>query len=289
MIEWKEQPEVAFQGEPGAYSEAAVYRIFGPTAKPKPCKRFSEVFKEVWTDMSTYGVVPIENSIEGSVSQVYDLFLQYDLRVSSEMALKISHCLIVNPDTTLDSVKAVYSHPQALGQCRDYLERLGVDLVSTYDTAGSVKMIKEQRLTDAAAIAGERAADIHGMTILAKDIADTQNNFTRFFVLSKDEAPPTGRDKTSIIFSTKHVPGALYEALGELATRGINMTKIESRPTRQNLWEYNFYLDFDGHVDEEICASAVEGLKARSLFVKVLGSYPKGIQNEDVIGPTQVR
>ncbi|MBY8997314.1 MAG: prephenate dehydratase [Candidatus Thorarchaeota archaeon] len=278
MTEWDLHAEVSFQGELGAYSEAAVHRIFGPTAKPKPCKNFSDVFRDVWTYTTKYGVVPIENSIEGSVSPVYDLFLQYDLKVCGELPLKISHCLIANPETDLEAVKVVYSHPQALGQCRNYLEGLGIDLVSTYDTAGSVKMIKEQGLTNAAAIAGERAAQIYGMKILAKDIADTQNNYTRFFVLSKGELPPTGNDKTSIIFSTKHVPGALYEALGELATRGVNMTKIESRPTKQNLWEYNFYLDFDGHMNEQICTDALDALRTRSLFVKVLGSYPRGIE-----------
>jgi len=278
MIEWDQHAEVAFQGETGAYSETAVYRIFGPTAKPKPNKHFSDVFRDVWTDVTKYGVVPIENSIEGSVSQVYDLFLQYDLRVCGEIALRISHCLIANPETDLGEVKVVYSHPQALGQCRNYLERLGIEMVSTYDTAGSVKMIMEQRLTNAAAIAGERAAEIYGMKILAQDIADTRNNYTRFFVLSKDELPPTGNDKTSIIFSTKHVPRALYDSLGELANRGINLTKIESRPTKQNLWEYNFYLDFDGHMNEQTCAEALEGLKDRSVFVKVLGSYPRGIE-----------
>ena len=278
MTEWDQHAEVSFQGEPGAYSETAVHRIFGPTAKPKPCKSFSDVFRDVWTDTTKYGVVPIENSIEGSVSPVYDLFLQYDLKVCGELALRISHCLIANPETDLEEVKVVYSHPQALGQCRNYLEELGIDLVSTYDTAGSVKMIKEQGLTNAAAIAGEQAAQIYEMKILAEDIADTQNNYTRFFVLSKDELPPTGNDKTSIIFSTKHVPGALYEALGELATRDVNMTKIESRPTKQNLWEYNFYLDFDGHMNEKICADALDALRTRSLFVKVLGSYPRGIE-----------
>jgi chorismate mutase/prephenate dehydratase len=277
MTKWEQHAEVAYQGEPGAYSEAAVHRIFGPTARPKPCKSFSDVFKEVWTETTKYGVVPIENSIEGSVRPVYDLFLKYDLKVCGELALRIAHYLIANPETELDTVNVVYSHPQALGQCRSYLEGLGVDLVSTYDTAGSVKMIKEQKLTSAAAIAGERAAEIYKMKILAEDIADTKNNYTRFFVLSKDEVPPSGNDKTSIIFSTKHVPGALYDALGELATRGINMTKVESRPTKEKLWEYNFYLDFEGHANDPICGEALEGLKTRSLFVKILGSYPKEI------------
>ncbi|MFW9788589.1 MAG: prephenate dehydratase [Candidatus Thorarchaeota archaeon] len=278
MKTWEQNAEVAFQGEQGAYSEAAVFKIFGSTARPKPCKRFLDVFEEVWNGTTKYGVIPIENSIEGSVRPVYDLFLQYELKVCGELDLRISHCLIANPGTHLESVNVVYSHPQALGQCRNYLDRLGVELISTYDTAGSVKMIKELGLTDAASIAGERAAEIYEMKILAKDIADTKTNFTRFFILAKEEVPPSGSDKTSIIFSTKHVPGALYSALGELATRGINMTKIESRPTKQNLWEYNFYMDFEGHSSDPLCAEALEGLRNNSLFVKVLGSYPKAIE-----------
>ncbi|MHA1961243.1 MAG: prephenate dehydratase [Candidatus Thorarchaeota archaeon] len=270
---------VPFQGEPGAYSESAVYAFFGPTARPKPCKRFSDVFHEVSTNVSDYGVVPIENSIEGSVTQVFDLFLQHDLSVIGELALKIDHCLIVLPQTKPESVTIVYSHPQALAQCRTFLERSGYEMAPTYDTAGSVKMVKEKRLTGAAAIAGERAAELYGMKVLTKEIADIQNNYTRFFVLSRAESPPSGNDKTSVIFSTKHTPGALYDVLGELATRGINMTKIESRPTRQNPWEYYFYLDFVGHKEDKKCKAALEGMRKRSVFVKVLGSYPRALEN----------
>lgn len=266
---------VAFQGEHGAYSELAVYSFFGAVAQPKPCKDFSDVFKKVDEEETEYGVVPIENSIEGSVNQVYDLFLQYDLKVCGEMVLKIVHCLIANPETQLNSVKVIYSHPQALAQCRNFLEGLGCELISTYDTAGSVKMIKERMMIEAAAIAGERAAEIYRMKILMRDIADNPNNYTRFFVLSKTEPPPSGNDKTSIIFSTKHIPGALHKVLGDFAVRGINLTKIESRPTKQTPWEYNFYLDFEGHRNEKKCAEALEGLRTKSVFVKILGSYPK--------------
>lgn len=271
----KKRVTVVFQGEHGAYSESAVYDFFGPTAQPKPCKNFSDVFRSVDDRETEYGVVPIENSIEGSVNQVYDLFLQYDLKVRGEIVLKIVHCLIANPETQLNSVKVIYSHPQALAQCRNFLESLGCELISTYDTAGSVKMIKEKGMIDAAAIAGERAAEIYRMKILAKEIADNLNNYTRFFVLSRTEPPPSGNDKTSIIFSTRHVPGALYKALGEFAVRGINLTKIESRPTKQRPWEYNFYLDFEGHRSEEGCAEALKELRTKSVFVKILGSYPK--------------
>jgi chorismate mutase/prephenate dehydratase len=267
--------KVAFQGERGAYSESAVHQFFGPEVQPEPCKQFTDVFKCVNTGKTEYGMVPIENSIEGSVNQVYDLFLLYDLKVKGELALKIDHCLIANQKTQLNSIKMIYSHPQALAQCRNYLERLGCEFRSTYDTAGSVKMIREKRMIDAAAVASARAAEIYEMRILAKDIADTPNNYTRFFALSKTEAPPSGADKTSVIFSTKHRPGALYKALGELASRGINLTKIESRPTKQRPWEYNFYLDFEAHQREKRCEEALEGLRANSVFVKVLGSYPK--------------
>jgi len=266
---------VAFQGESGAYSESAVYEFFGSSAQPVPCKWFTDVFRSVDADETDFGVVPIENSTEGSVTQVYDLFLEYDLRVCGEVVLKIVHSLIANPGVGLGSIKVIYSHPQALGQCRAFLERLGRELISTYDTAGSVKMIKEKKMIDAAAVASERAAEIYEMKILAKDIGDNPNNYTRFFVLAHGDASPSGNDKTSIIFSTRHVPGALYKALGEFATRGINLTKIESRPTKQTPWEYNFYLDFEGHRTEAKCVQALKGLEASSTFIKILGSYPK--------------
>ncbi|HIE18837.1 TPA: prephenate dehydratase [Candidatus Bathyarchaeota archaeon] len=275
MVETERKIKVAYQGEPGAYSESAVYSYFGSSAQPLPCRTFSDVFRSVEMDKTAFGIVPIENSIEGSVNAVYDLFLKYDPKVCGEIILKITHCLIANPGTKLSDIKVIYSHPQALGQCRIYLESLNCELISTYDTAGSVKMIKEQGLTDAGAIAGERAAKIYSMKILARDIADNPNNYTRFFVLSKNDAPPSGNDKTSVIFSTKHIPGALYQALGEFAKRKINLTKIESRPTKRRPWEYNFYLDFEGHRSEQRCVEALEGLRSKAVFVKILGSYPK--------------
>jgi chorismate mutase/prephenate dehydratase len=267
--------KVAYQGEPGAYSESALFAYFGPSAQPVPCRNFSDVFRSVESGETDYGIVPIENSIEGSVNPVYDLFLKYDPKVCGEIILKITHCLIANPGTRLEDIKVIYSHPQALAQCRAFLESLKCELISTYDTAGSVKMIKEQGLLSSGAIAGERAAEIYGMSILARDIADNPNNYTRFFILSRNDAPPSGNDKTSVIFSTRHVPGALYQALGEFAKRNINLTKIESRPTKRRPWEYNFYLDFEGHRSEKKCAEALEGLRRKAVFVKILGSYPK--------------
>jgi chorismate mutase/prephenate dehydratase len=267
--------KVAFQGEIGAYSESAVYSYFNSSVQVKPCRNLSDVFESVEKEETLHGMVPIENSIEGSVNQAYDLFSTHDLKVCGETILKIVHCLITNPKTSLNSIKMVYSHPQALAQCRSFLESLGCDLIPIYDTAGSVKMMKEKKLMEAGAVASERAAKIYGMKVLVKGIADNPNNYTRFFVISKNDSPPSGKDKTSIIFSLKHRPGALYHALEEFAVRNINLTKIESRPTKQEPWEYNFYLDFEGHRNEERCQEALKALEKMSAFLKVLGSYPR--------------
>ena len=267
--------KVAFQGERGAYSESAVYQYLGVEMHVKPCKEFQDVFENVKSQKTELGVVPVENSLEGSVAQNYDLFLKYDLKVCGEVVVKIEHCLIANPGVVLADVKAVYSHPQALAQCRHFLEEFGRELIPTYDTAGSVKMLKEKRLNNAAAVASERAARLYDMQILAKDIADNPENYTRFFFLSMEDSKAMGKDKTSIIFSAAHAPGALYHALGEFAKRDINLTKIESRPTKQTPWEYNFYLDFEGHRTEARCAEALKALEKYATFIKILGSYPK--------------
>ena len=266
---------VAFQGERGAYSESAVYTFFGATADVEPCRNLTEVFESVNKQEAQFGVVPIENSLEGSINQTYDLFLTHNLKVRGEIIIRISHCLIANPNTSSEVVKTVYSHPQALAQCRSFLERLGCELIPTYDTAGSAKMLTAKGLIDAAAVASERAAELYGMKILAREIEDTPANYTRFFVISKNDSPLTGRDKTSIIFAAAHTPGSLYRALGEFAERHINLTKIESRPTRQKPWEYNFYLDFEGHRTEENCAAALKALEKSVVFLKILGSYPR--------------
>ena len=266
---------VAFQGEIGAYSEEAAFQFFGAAILLKPCESLEDVFRAVERDEVQFGVVPAENSLEGSISRVYDLLLDSSLKVCGEIELRVVHCLIGLPAARLDSIKKVYSHPQALGQCKTFLRHLGCELVSTYDTAGSVKMIKEMGAPDKGAVASARAAEIYGMKVLAREIEDNPNNFTRFFILAKHDSPPSGNDKTSIVFSVKHKPGALYQSLEELASRKINLTKIESRPTRQKPWEYNFYLDFEGHREDKLFQEALESLENTSLFVKVLGSYPK--------------
>lgn len=267
--------EVAFQGEVGAYSEEAALRFFGPSTQAKPFENLDGVFKVVHEGEMPFGIVPVENSLEGSISKVYDLLLESDVRVCGEIELRVSHCLIANPGSRLDLIKKVYSHPQALAQCQRFLKQLGCELIPTYDTAGSVKMIKERGITDGGAVASARAAEIYEMEIIAREIEDNLKNFTRFFVLAKQDSPPTGNDKTSVVFAVKHKPGALYKALKEFATRNINLTKIESRPTKQKPWEYNFYLDFEGHQEDQRFQEALQKLDRVSLFVKVLGSYPK--------------
>jgi chorismate mutase/prephenate dehydratase len=267
--------EVAFQGEAGAYSEEAAISFFGPAVVTSPCETLDDVFKDVQEGNLPYGIVPVENSQEGSISRSYDLLLDSDVTVCGETLLRVSHCLIANKGAGLDSIKKIYSHPQALAQCQGFLRRLGCELIPTYDTAGSVKMIKEKSILDGAAVASARSAQIYGMKIIAREIEDNPRNTTRFFIISKQDAAPTGNDKTSIVFLLRHRPGTLHDSLKVFADRNINLTKIESRPTRQKPWEYNFYLDFEGHRQDKIVLEALEELERTCLFLKVLGSYPK--------------
>jgi len=266
----------AFQGEHGAYSEEAAFTHFGTSAKTKPCKTLRQVFSWVEDRTTEFGVVPAENSIEGSVTQTYDLLLESSLRICGEVKLRIIHCLLSLPETDMADIRVVYSHPQALAQCAGFLAGLHVETEPTYDTAGSAKMIRERQIRDAGAIASERAAQIYDLRILRTHIEDVAENFTRFFIVGWDDLPPTGKDRTSIVFGTRHVPGSLYTALGELALRKINLTKIESRPTRRTPWEYHFFVDFEGHRLDTACAEALEALRTSTTFLKILGSYPRG-------------
>jgi chorismate mutase/prephenate dehydratase len=275
-----EGSSVAYLGEPGTFSEEAAFRFFGPATKGTGCDSFEAIFRLVERGEARYGVVPIDNSLEGSIVQVYDLLLSSPLKVCGETMLRVSQNLIANPATELGQIKRVYSHPQALGQSRAFLKHLGAELIATSITAGSVKMLKETQVMDAAAVASFRAAQYYGMKILAAEIEDNANNFTRFFVLGHEDALPSGDDKTSVVFSVKHRPGSLSDSLREFAMRDINLTKIESRPTRKMAWEYNFYLDFEGHRDDKKCQEALAALEEKSIFVKVLGSYPKAKEKE---------
>jgi len=266
---------VAFQGEHGAYSEEAVYAFFGESTRTQPCATLKEAFQVAEKESVSFGVVPAENSLEGTINQTYDLLLQSPLRISGEVKIRISHCLLGFPGTKLRDITKVYSHPQALAQCRGFLDALQVSVESAYDTAGSAKMIRDRGLRSAAAIASERAAELYGLDILRRDIEDDSENYTRFFVVGKNDATPTGKDKTSIVFGTKHEPGSLHRALNELAIRGINLTKVESRPIRGTPWEYHFFVDFEGHRNDRPCSDALQALANSTTFVKILGSYPQ--------------
>lgn len=266
---------VAYQGEPGAYTEEAAFHFFGKSTKGVPYESLDEVFEAVEVGEAPFAMVPVENSLEGSITRAYDLLPDSSLVVCGETELRISHCLIAIEGAGLDTIKMVYSHPQALGQCRNFLNHLKCELIPASDTAGSVKMIKEQGRLDSAAVASAKAAEIYNMKIIAREIEDNPHNFTRFFILSKEDSPPTGNDKTSIVFSLKHKPGALYDCLREFASREINLTKLESRPTRHQPWEYNFYMDFSGHREEKGISEALKSLEEHAVYVKILGSYPK--------------
>ena len=195
-----QETSVAFQGELGAYSEEAAINFFGSDIRLRPYETLEGVFRAVERDEAQFAIVPVENSIEGSISKTYDLLLDSPLKVCGETELRVSHCLISNYGVSLDSIKKIYSHPQALGQCQAFIKHLKCELVPGYDTAGSVKLIKEKKIMDGAAIAGNRAAVIYNMNIINSGIEDNPNNFTRFFVLAKEDAPPSGNDKTSLVF-----------------------------------------------------------------------------------------
>lgn len=267
--------KVAFQGERGAFSEEAAFSFFGNKIETVGYKSFSDVFGAVEKGKVDFGIVPIENTLEGTVGQNYDLLLKSRVKIFGEKILRIQHCLVAPKGTKLSSIKKVYSHPQALGQCREFLEKKKLEAVAAYDTAGSVKLIAEGKLEkNAAAIASERAARVYQMKILKKGIETNKKNFTRFFIISKKEAKEAKENKTSIVFSTLHVPGALFKALAPFAKRNINLTKIESRPIVGRPWEYNFYLDFEGHKSDKNVKEALKELKKYTTFLKVLGSYP---------------
>ena len=270
----KNIPVVGFQGEIGAYSEKAI-NLYFLKASSKAYKTFSDLFDALESEQVELAILPIENSIEGSVTESYELLLKSKVTVVGEINVKIEHCLISHHDTSKDDIDVIYSHTQALGQCKAYLKNSGCDAVTTYDTAGSVKMIKEKNMKRAAAIASKDAAKLYDMSVIEENIQDHEDNFTRFFCLSKIPTKSTGNDKTSIVFSAGDVAGSLYKALKEFADGDINLTKLESRLTRKKAWEYNFYLDFEGHIDDENCKKAIQELVNLGSSVKILGSYPR--------------
>ena len=264
--------EVSFQGERGAYSEAAAKLFFSKDIKTIPLATFAEVLENTSADKTEYAILPVENSLEGSVGESYDLLYSTSLNATGEIYHKIEHCLI--GIGKLEKIDTVYSHPQALGQCRKFIEKYNMKTIPTYDTAGSVKIIKELDRENCACIASKEASINHNMPIITENIANNTNNHTRFLILSKKECLETGNDKTSIIFSIKHEPGSLYKIIENFHKNNVNLTKIESRPTKSNTWEYNFYVDFEGHKKNNQISEMLSKIKQETVFLKVLGSYP---------------
>jgi len=265
---------VAFQGIAGAYSEQAVRQSFGPEVESIPCDTLEEVFVAVETDDASHGMVPVENAVAGSVTRSYELLMEHDLRIHAEVILRVRHMLMAPRGTTMDEIARVRSHPQALAQCMRYLRRRGFDTEPAFDTAGAARDLAADPVPGVAVLASSLAADLYDLETLDRDIEDYAFNYTRFFVMATGSPVRAPRSKTSLIFTTSHEPGVLYDCMGEFSKRGINLTKIESRPRLNQPWQYVFYLDFEGHCQDPACEAAIMGLLRRSSFVKLLGSYP---------------
>jgi prephenate dehydratase len=265
---------VAFQGERGAYSEEAIHQFFGSKVETVPCQSLAGLFEAVGGGKASFGALPVENSTAGSINRAYDLLLDHDLRVWGEVILRVRHALLASPGTAQAGVKVVRSHPQALAQCKRYLRNHGWTPETVYDTAGSARDLAAAPEAGVAVIASRLAGQLYRLEELDYGIEDSFYNYTRFFLLSHQAPPRAQRNKTSLVFGTRHQPGALYDCMGEFARRHINLTKLESRPRLNRPWQYIFYVDFEGHCQDPECEAALMGLLRRSSFVKLLGSYP---------------
>jgi len=270
----KQKLTVAFQGEAGAYSEQALRNHFGQDVTSIPCTDFRGIFDAIHSGRSQRGILPVENSLAGTVSAAYDQLADHDLRIQAEVILRVEHCLMAPAGMTLHDIKRVKSHPQALAQCKQTLRRLEIEPIVHYDTAGAARDLAAFPEPGTAAIASALAAKTYGLEILSQHLEDEPYNFTRFFVLGLNDPPRVDPSKTSVIFTTRHQPGALQRVLAELAEREINLTKIESRPRRNRPWHYLFYVDFEGHEDQREIREALLGILKQASFLKVLGSYP---------------
>ena len=269
-------PHVAFLGPAGTFTQEAALKHFGHSARTLPFDTIEGVFREVTSGAAHYGVVPVENSTEGVVSHTLDMFMQSSLQICGEIGLPIHHFLL-SREASLAGVRRVYSHYQSLAQCRKWLdehlprpERVGVASNAEAARLASVE-------PGTAAIAGEVAAHLYGLGTLAANIEDEPENTTRFLVVGRRAVPPTGADKTSLMLAARNQPGALYELLDPFSRHGINMTRIESRPSRRGKWDYVFFVDVDGHAQDPNLAGALREVSERSAVFKVLGSYPRMI------------
>lgn len=267
---------VAFQGERGAFSEEAAAGLF-PDLEPLPLPSFADVFASVLDGRARYAVPALENSTAYSVNETYDLLLEYAGRLfpRGEYDLHVQHCLMALPGQRLEEIEVVQSHPQALAQCRDYLETLGVRTVPVYDTAGSAKLIREGDLRGIAGIAARRAAAIYGLELLAENIQTNKENYTRFLVIGREPSEPTPGGKTKVVFVVRDQPGSLFRAMAAFAIHEVNVVRLESRPIRGRTWEYLFHADIEGHQADPDVAAALSALARCTVELKILGSYPR--------------
>jgi prephenate dehydratase len=268
---------VGYQGEPGAFSEDAARLLF-PEENGIPCRTFRAIFEGIAAASLDHGVVPLENSQAGSINETFDLLAAGGATIVGEVVVRVDHALLALPGTFLQDVRRVSSHPQALAQCQEFLAALDAEVVPDYDTAGAAKRIADERLAGEAAVAAERAADVYGLAVLARRIQTWPENWTRFAAIASVSSgrPPLGPpDKTSLVFGTPDVPGALLMALRPFADRGLNLSKLESRPIPARPWEYRFYLDIEAGLGDAGLQMALAELEGNASFVTVLGSYPR--------------
>ncbi|MBF0161021.1 MAG: prephenate dehydratase [Magnetococcales bacterium] len=270
------QKTIAFQGEPGAYSEAAC-REKRPKERYIPCKTFEDLFQQVEEGRVDWGMLPVENSVAGVVSDSYDLLARHNLFIIDEHYQRIRHCLLANRGAQLADIRAVRSHPQALAQCYTFITKQGWERHAVYDTAGAAADLHKRGTLTEAALASELCAELYQLDILAKDIQDSHLNTTRFLLISREKTTPplTVPCKTSLLFEVRNIPAALYKCLGGFATNGINLTRLESRPLPGRHWSYHFYLDFQGHPEEPHCQLAMEEISFFTDSLKILGCYPE--------------
>ncbi len=267
---------VAYQGEPGAYSEEGARSLFGP-AELRPLATIRKVFEAVEVGRADYGLVPIDNSQAGSINETYDLFLKHGLHLVGETIVRVDHCLLALPGSHIDDLAEVISHPQAVAQCEEFLNALEVSVRAEYDTAGAARRIVEDKLTGSGAIASRRAADLYGLEVLAERIQTYPDNHTRFGALARAPRPLAPPTKSSLVFGVGHVPGSLYRCLGAFAERHLSLSKLESRPRTGRPWEYVFYADVEAPSDEGSMVEALSEISEHSTFTRLLGSYASAL------------
>jgi prephenate dehydratase len=265
---------VAFQGERGAFSEEAARQFFGRDVEVDPCETFADTFARVASGESHAAMVPIENSLSGSINEVVDLLLEYRLPAVGEVFLPVEQCLMALPGTKLGDVHTVLSHPAALAQCSRFIKQIGARTQVGHDTAGSARLVREDQREGVAAIAAAHAAEIYGLDLLARGIQNETSNFTRFFAIQPNGTPGEGPKKTSFVFRTTHEPGALVRVLGAFASQQLNLTKLESRPQKTRPWEYVFYLDVEGDLAAPAMQKAMATMQEATTFLHVIGCYP---------------